>query len=229
MNKMSLKTKVITGLIAGGILISSTSLCFAAANSNTNTKANSIKTQTMEGRGHRGGNTEDKKAAMDTQLKAAVSANIITQEESTKITDFLTANTPAADKGSRDLFADLVSKGILTQVKADALKANFDTQRVAEMTQNLETDLKTFVTDKTITQDQADKVKATLIANMPKERPTADTAKTEPVNPLKVLVDNGTITQGQADKLSSVLHRGHRGRPNGNVTLPPQAAAPVTQ
>ena len=89
--------------------------------------------------------------------------------------------------------------------------------------QGLEINLKKLVTDKTLTQDQANKIRAVIIkaraakkANFEKTKTMTEqqrktyikSKKINHVNPLKSLVDNGTITQAQADKV--VIH-GHRG------------------
>ncbi|GEM_PF-653180 len=81
---------------------------------------------------------------------------------------------------------------------------------------DLETNLKKIVADKTVTQDQANKIKGVIIkaeaakkADFKKiktmtqqQRKTyMDSNKIKHINPLKVLVDNKTITQSQADKV----------------------------
>ena len=143
MKSISLKTKIITGLITGGMLLSSVNLAFA------------------------------------TTTKPANPAN------------------PGALKSSE--------------------KIQRDTKRQSD----LEINLKNSVTNKTITQAQADKIKAAII----KEKATKkadfekmktmteaqrktyrDNNKTNHINPLKDLVDNGTITQAQADKVGFGRH-----------------------
>lgn len=83
--------------------------------------------------------------------------------------------------------------------------------------------MKNLVTDRTLTQDQADKIKTVITKakdekkanfektkNMTKEQRKTymNNNKVNHINPLKSLVDNGTITQAQADKVGL---RGHHG------------------
>jgi hypothetical protein len=176
MIKLSLKAKLITGLITTGVLLSSASFAFAAANSSGALSSDTI-AQSAPGKYYEKNNA-GKAANMQNRLKAAVTANIITQAESDRITAYMTAqeaNKPAApetgvkpDVGTAkrpDLFANLVTNNILTQAKADALNAYFESQRSEEEKQGLETALKTFVTDKTITQDQAALINFAVTAN----------------------------------------------------------------
>jgi len=95
--------------------------------------------------------------------------------------------------------------------------------KVDKRQQGLETNLKKLVTEKTLTQDQSDKIRATIIkakaakkANFEKTKTMTEeqrkayfnSNKTNYVNPLKALVDNGTITQAQADKVGLRSHHG---------------------
>ncbi len=239
MKKLSLKAKLITGLVTAGVLLSSTGFAFAATNSSGTSSAGNIAQSTL-GKHHEKNNA-DKAASMQNRLKTAVTANIITQTESDKITAYLTAhkaNKPAAPKTGvkpdavkrPDLFANLVTNNILTQAKADALKTFFESQRSAEQKQRLETALKAFITDKTITQDQAAKIINAVTADAASRKAAMDKAasmteterkayfeslKTSHVDILKALVTDGTITQSQADKLASVFHRGGKGHHGG--------------
>jgi Spy/CpxP family protein refolding chaperone len=162
------------------------------------------------------------KGNLEDTLKLGVSSNIITQTESDKILTYHSSKIDSTVKKEKntterpDFFKELVDKGILTQAKADALKASEEAQRDAKRQQEVETNLTKLVTDKTITQNQADKIKDAMIkaeatrkAEIEKvksmteaERKTyMDSNKANHINPLKSLVDNGTITQAQADKI----------------------------
>lgn len=167
------------------------------------------------------------KAEMEATLKLGVSSNIITQAESDKILAYENSKIKTKDKKEKnatkkpDFFKELVDNGILTQAKADALKTSEQTQRDAKRQKDLETKLAKLVTEKTITQDQADKAKdaivkaeATRKADFEKiktmtqeERKTyMESNKVNHINPLKSLVDNGTITQAQAGKIGLGAH-----------------------
>ena len=216
MKSISLKTKVITGIITGGMLLSSVSLAFATTTTtttkakDTNVKANS--------------RTECKqpKAELESTLKLGVSSKIVTKSESDKILAYKN-NKIKVKTGKPDFYKELVDNKILTQVKADALEASAKIQRETQMKKNMETNLAKLVTDKTITQDQADKIKATMIKeeaakkaemekvkNMTEAQRTTykDSTKANHESALKSLVDDGTITQAQADKVGSCCFGG---------------------
>ena len=145
MKNTSLKTKILTGLLTGGIFLSAVSTTFAAT------------------------------------------------------------ATPNATDVNAHLKNECKQKGIRRQQKFDA-------------------NLKKLVVDKTLTQDQSNKINASMTkaraarkANfektkgMTKEERRAYMIKNniKHVSPLKSLVDNGTITQAQADKVGMGGHHGH--------------------
>ena len=144
MKNLSLKTQIITGLITGGMLLSSVSTAFAATSKPLNA---------------------DGKAHLENECK----------------------------------------------------------QMGSKRQQGLETNLKKLVTDKTLTQDRANKIRAAIIkakaakkANFEKTKTMTEQQrktymknnKINHVNPLKSLVDNATITQAQADKVWIGDHHG---------------------
>jgi len=226
MKSISLKTKVITGIITGGMLLSSVSQAFATTTKvkDTNVKANS--------------RTECKqpKAELESTLKLGVSSKIITQSESDKILAYKNSEIKVKI-GKPDFYKELVTNNILSQAKADALEASAKIQRETQMKKNMETNLAKLVTDKTITQDQADKIKATIIkeeaskkAEMGKIKTMTEAQRTTYMNSnkanhvsaLKSLVDAGTITQVQADKVGSCCFGGH-GKGGKNEFRQPKA------
>lgn len=131
----------------------------------------------------------------------------------------------------QNLLSELVSKGIITQAKADLIKAKME-QRAQEMKtarlNEIKSQLKTLVTKGTINQAQADKVldymnqvqgkvrieKGKLdetekdkIRNMTEEERKAyfEKIRGEKGSFLKELVDNGTLTQEQVNEISKVI------------------------
>ncbi|MCB2360977.1 hypothetical protein [Clostridium estertheticum] len=207
MKSVALRTKIITGIITGGMLLSSVSLAFATGIKSTKTD---VKTPSKV-------EFKQPKAELESTLKLGVSTGIITQTESDKILAY--ENSKTVDKTMKiNIYKDLVDNNILTQAKADALKASEQVQRDAQRQKNLDTKLAKLVTDGTITQDQSDKIKAAIAtqeaANKVEKEKTKtmteaerkayiDSNKTTHVNALKALVDAGTITQAQADKVGS--------------------------
>lgn len=213
MKTMSLQTRIISGLIAGGLVLSTAGIAFATTNTTSAPRLTN---------------------PITAELKTAVSSNIITQAESDKIIAYITSKTPATDKGPKigikgpDLFDELVSSNILTQTKADALKASEEAQRDAQRQLDLKTKITTLVTDKTLTQAQADSITVAIKANETLEKVAREAEKTKTdamtdaqrktymeskvksskVNPLKALVTDGTITQAEADKVNALLPGG---------------------
>ena len=89
--------------------------------------------------------------------------------------------------------------------------------------QRLDTNLKKLVTDKTLTQDQSNKIKAAITKAKTAKKASFEETKTmteaqrktyiniykkNHISPLKSLVENGTITQVQADKVGLGGHHG---------------------
>jgi hypothetical protein len=208
---MKLRTRIISAIIAGGLVLSTAGIAFATTNTNVAPIPGLPNPMTAE-------------------LKTAVSSNIITQDESDKILAYISSKTTATDKAPKigvdgpNLFKELVSNNILTQTKADALKASEDADRYAQRQLDLKTKISTLVTKNTITKDQADKITAAINTSDATEKAARDAEKTktdamtdaqrktymeskipDKVDPLKALVTNGTITQSQADAVNALL------------------------
>lgn len=178
---------------------------------------------------------------IEDNLKTLVSSGIITQDEADEILALSTQEAEARqaemdkvknmteeerkayfesnkdlNRGKKeDLFAKAVSKGIITQEKADASEAKLHEIRDAEKEAKLNEGLSGLVTAGTITQEQSDKIityEKTLEANKPaKDADETAAPKTERKNPLSTLVDDGTLTQVQLDEVSKVIQMGGRG------------------
>lgn len=210
MNRLSLKTKIITAVITGGVIVSSASFAFAADKVAPQTNVRGALK-------HNKGTSTDRGAKLEGELKEAVTSKIITQVESDKILAYETSKSPKVPteekhvKGEKpektDLFVQLVEEKILTQEKADALKTSVEAKMKAQRQADLNTKINVFVTDKTITQEQATKVIAAINA----DKATKKVARDNEVGPLKALVTAKTITQAQADKLSEGFHIGGPG------------------
>jgi len=114
------------------------------------------------------------------------------------------------------ILTGLITGGILlssvsTTFAATAKPLHFDktplTKKYKQMNtktqQGLETNFENLVTGKTITQNQANKIKAVINKDEPtKERKIyMDSNKINHINLFTALVDNGTITEAQAEKI----------------------------
>jgi hypothetical protein len=229
--------KILTSLIIGGTILSTSIVAFATettTNSGDTTSKSRTQVSGKMRRGDKSGSNLGKtsvKHNIENDLKALVSAGVISQDEADKLLALSNTNEGAttdktkADKrgGNKDnIFTQAVSGGILTQEKADAAKEKLQEIHGTEKKAKLTEGLSSLVTATTITQEQADKV----IAYMDTVRASKKASDTAPAtnetdkktNPLSALVDNGTLTQAQLDEVSKVLpmggghgHGGHDG------------------
>lgn len=186
---------------------------------------------------------EDKGFAKN--LQELVKDGTITQAESDKITAYIKEKQEArksemekvksmtseerkaymeAKRGERqELLVELVSKGILTQSKADAIKSRMELKH-----QQLEQERLKEMVDKvnkvaeagTITKDQAEKVIEAVEKNHEEKKVLGDKLKAmtkeerkaymeankgKRLDVLKKLVEDGTVTQEQADAIRGAL------------------------
>lgn len=235
--------KIVTVLVIGGTLISSSAV--AMASTSTAASGNSLNNRTaIAGKGFKSGTGQGSIYSSESNLKVLVTAGILTQAEADKILELSKTQDAARQaemdkvknmtaeerktyfeslkgqttQSKNDIFTLAVSKGIITQAKADAAKAKFQETRDTERTTKLTEGLKELVTAGTITQEQADKVLAyinTLEASKPAKDTTSteDKSSTSSKNLLSALVDNGTLTQAQLDAVTKALpfggDRGH--------------------
>ncbi|MEK6263535.1 MAG: putative porin, partial [Clostridium sp.] len=207
MNRLSLKTKIITAVITGGLIVSSASFAFAADKVAPQTNVRGALK-------HNKGTATDRGVKLEGELKEAVTSKIITQVESDKILAYETSKAPKVPTGEKpektDLFVELVEENILTQEKADALKTSVEAKMKAQRQADLNTKINVFVTDKAITQEQATKVIAAINADKATKKAARDKASTmteterktymdslrdNEVGPLKALVTAKAITQ----------------------------------
>lgn len=229
--------KIVTGLVIEGIILSTGIAAFASTTSSSD-GSSTLKTRTsMAGKLFKGGKGHGSIYGSESSLKSLVAAGVLTQAEADKITALSTAEEQARQaemdkvrsitaeerkayfesnqmqvpKEKGDIFTLAVSRGILTQTKADTAKAKLQEIRDAERQAKLTEELKGLVTAGTITQAQADKVIAyinTLEANKPVQGTSTAADKNSnavKINPLSALVDNGTLTQAQLDAVTKIL------------------------
>ncbi|MCY6960723.1 hypothetical protein [Clostridium brassicae] len=176
MKKLELKTKILTGALTGGILISSVSMAFAGTPS-TVAKKNANLASKKEFRTSVHMNNEKKHEQMqkvlESVLKDSVASQTITQDESNKVLEYVKNKSNEVknsnesskvkkdkdnDKTRGDIFEELAQKGILTKEKADAIKLKMNNNMKATRDKELKESLVKLVDKKTITQDQLDKI-----------------------------------------------------------------------
>ena len=141
MNRLSLKTKIITAVITGGVIVSSASFAFAADKVAPQTNVRETLKQNKR-------TAPDRGAMLESELKEAVTSKIITEAESDKILAYKTSKAPQIPtrekhvkgeklvKGEKPektgLFVELVEEKILTQEKADTLKTSMEAKMKAQ-------------------------------------------------------------------------------------------------
>ncbi|WMJ80007.1 hypothetical protein RBU49_14230 [Clostridium sp. MB40-C1] len=181
MKKLELKTKILTGALTGGILISSVSMAFAGTPTTASEKNGNIISK-KEFRAPVHMNNEKKyeqiQKVLESVLKDSVASQTITQDESNKVLEYIKSKSNEAknfnenskvkkdknienksnDKIRVGIFEELVEKGILTKEKADAVKVKMDNNMEVARDKELKEKLAKLVEKKTITQDQLDKI-----------------------------------------------------------------------
>ncbi|MCY6369471.1 hypothetical protein [Clostridium ganghwense] len=274
-SKLSLKAKIMCGLLAGGMALSAASSAFAATEKATDTDK-SLKIEhriPMDKNKFNKDRMEEMNKVFEAVLTEAVSSNLITQDESDKIKtyvdkkaeeakQFMAQRREAAQKEGKkapkdrkmdrtdkqgkqrkpELFAELVDEGILTQEKADALREKMHQKAVELKDAKLKEDLSKLVENKTITQEQADKIASaiktaqdTKKADFEKFKDMSEEERKEYIknlknnhtNPIKSLIEDGTITEEQAKEIRKTLpghpqkhHKpGFKGKMNKNMPV----------
>lgn len=248
MKSISLKMKILSGVLSVGIALSGTRLALATvkdSGSGDGKVVTSInfKHSTSDKRAAKAHRAQ-MKATLIIVVKESVSSNIITKAEGDKVLEYVRVrsekthtnhkNKKVGEKGKCNcakggLFNDLVTEGILTKEKSDALGEKMHVRRTEIKTAEFENGLKGLVDDKVITIEQSNKVQEIMITrqtqrkeiykkiqNMSKNERQEYMKKIDSgkVSPMKALIDNGTITKEQEVKIQKVLpyhNHGHHG------------------
>lgn len=182
MNRKKLMNKIITAVIAGGVLISTGTAVFAASTSSSSTGTNTTK---QEARMDKGNPTD----MMKSELDKLVTAGTITQDQEAailnKAKEEQTNRQSEMDKiknmteterqtyfeskkttEKADFLSSLVTAGTLTQTQADAVKSALPQGHGEKghgkdggmSPENMKTQLDTLVTAGTITSDEETKI-----------------------------------------------------------------------
>ena len=248
MKNTSLRIKILSGVLCTGLAFSSSSLTFAAAEnkgSTNNVVATSMDFKdSVNNKKATEAHHAEMKATLEIVIKESIASNIITKAEGDKVLAYANAKSAKThgdlkkdktckngkcDGAKGGLFNELVTKGILTQGKSDALKKTMYVKKTEIRTLEVKKSLDILVVKKVLTIGQSKKVEKAIIAKQAERveiyKKMKDMNKTErkaymkkmkstSISPTKVLIDNGTITKEQEIEIQKVLphhNRGHHG------------------
>lgn len=187
MKNPRIMTKVITGVLAGGMILSAGSIAFAKSDNASDTnKSTSNITQKKDYKKFNRQKHGFPEEAMIGKLDSLVKAGTITQKQADTIKDYLT-------KKQNEMKAEFDKIKNMTETEREAyFKANKPKEKM-----NF---LKDLVDQKVITQEQADAIEKT----MPKmQRPDKDHFKSQ----LDSQVKAGVITQAEEDKIIAFMEQ----------------------
>lgn len=182
MNRKKLISKIMTAVIAGGVLISSGTYVFAKSNVKGST---GVKTKTEYSKMNKKNPTDN----MKSQLDKLVTAGTINQDQETKVLDYF-------KQKEADRKAEMDKVKNMTEAER---KTYFESKKTTEKTNFLSE----LVTDNTLTQAQATAIGNAVHQGPGQKQPGANAAqvKTE----LDKLVTAGTITQGQETSIINAM------------------------
>ncbi|MCB2293525.1 hypothetical protein LGK95_08325 [Clostridium algoriphilum] len=247
----SLRMKILSGLLCTGLALTPASLTFASVISGDNAKENTatsmnIKAPASGKQSYKSHHAEMKKT-LKTVVKESVSSKIITKTEGDKVLEYVNSKSMKnrgdvkkdnkSEDGKHDgpkggLFNDLVTEGILTQKKSDALRKSMYVKITEIRTVELKNGLNSLVVKKVLTVEQSNKVSGAITSaqvqkkkmfkkmkNMSENERKIYMEKMEKtkISPMKKLIDNGTITKEQELEIQKVLPQHNHGPhgPNG--------------
>ena len=228
MKKISLKIKIISGMLCTGLALSG-SISFAAVEDNTSAKlklASSMDVRVpIDKEKHKQERQAEMKATLETVIEDSVVSGSITKDEGDKVLEYVkTKHLKGSEENKTDkkckngkcegerggLFTDLVTDGILTKEKSDALRERMHVKNTELRNEKLQKGLNTLVISKVLTKEQSIKVKDAIMArdaerkedykkmkdmNEKERKEYMKKNKSKKINPIKVLVENGTINK----------------------------------
>jgi len=183
MKKISLRIKILSGVLCTGLALSGTSLSFAAVKDNGSVKvalASSMDVRVpMDKEKLKQERHAEMKAILETVIKESIGSGIITQTEGDKVSEYVKTKSQnrsvenKTDKkckngkceGTRGgLFTDLVTDGVLTKEKSNLLRERMHIKSSELRNEKIQKGLDTLVTSKVLTAEQSVKVKEAIMA-----------------------------------------------------------------
>jgi hypothetical protein len=239
MKNKSLRIKILSGMLCTGLTLSSASFSFAAVSPNSVNEKPSTSMDfrpSVDAKKVEAEKRIEMKATLEAVIKDSVRLNIITATEGEKVLEYVTTKVEKkceegkkckrekSDHTKGGLFKGLVTDGILTKEKSDALREKLYDKKAEIRTGELQKGLNTLVENKVLTIEQSNKVIEAITARdaerkedykkmkdmSEKERKShMKKMKCSKVNPMKALLDNGTITKEQEKEIQKLMHHHH--------------------
>jgi hypothetical protein len=242
MKNISLRMKALSGVLCAGLAFSGTNISFAAVNEIGNAEVKLVTSMEprvpMDEKKVKEAPQAKMKVVLEVVIKESVESNVITKAEGDKVLKYLAEKSEnkcgdrkkckkaRGDHAKGGLFKDLVTDGVLTQAKSDALREGMYIKKAELRTQELQKGLTTLVANKVLTIEQRNKVEEAIMAknaqrkeayrkmrdmNEKEREDYMKEIKSSGVNPMKVLVDNGTITKDQEKEVQKILPHYNKG------------------
>ncbi|MGH4140354.1 hypothetical protein [Clostridium sp.] len=246
MKKKELRIKILSGMLCTGLVFFGANLTFAAEKNNVGIDENVATSIDIRVPMDKEKVEQERQAQMKVTLEAviadSVSSKIITQAEGDKVLEHVKLKSQAksgdakidrrckngkCEGGKGGLFNELVTEGILTVEKSEALREKLHLKNTELRHEKLKNDLSMLVTNKVLTVEQSNKVKEAIMAreiekneNYKKMKDMTEKErkdymkkiKSSKVNPMKVLIDNGTITIEQEKEIQKILPHYNHGK-----------------
>lgn len=240
MKNTSLRMKVLSGMLCAGLTFSGTNISFAAVKESGNTSGKLVTsinfTAPMEEKKSEKVSHAKMRDTFEVVIKESVESKIITKAEGEKVLKYVEekVENKCGDKDSckkekgyhakAGLLNELVTDGILTKEKAEAISEKMHAKKSQIKIEELQKGLTTLVNSKVLTVEQRNKVEKVIMAaydqrkeeykkmrsmNEKEREEHVKKIKDNMVDPLKVLVENNTITKEQEKEIRKVLHHHH--------------------
>lgn len=233
MKKTTLRMKILSVMLCTGLILSSTSLTFAEVTKNGNANEKIVSSMDFKASVNKQKIKEARRAEMKVTLivviKESVSSKIITQAEGDKVLEYVNAKFEKRSGGHKKekcdgakggLFQDLVTDGILTQHKSDALSEKMYIKKTEIKIAETKKGLNILVVNKVLTIQQSSKVEKAIMAKHAERKEIykkmkgmsekdrkeyMKKIKSTKTDTMKVLIDNGTLTKEQVIEIQKVL------------------------
>jgi DNA mismatch repair ATPase MutL len=236
MKNLSLRMKVLSGVLCAGLTFSGTNISFAAVKQEGDAKVfvtSMNATVPMDKEKVEESSQPRRTDTFEALIKESVDSKDITRDEGDKVLKYVAEKVEKkcgdnekckkerGDHGKGGLFNELVTEGILTKEKSEVLREKMHAKGVKIKTEELQKGLTTLVDNKVLTIEQRSKVEEAIMAKYAQRKEEFKKMRTmnekereehikkirdTEVDPMKELVDKGTITKDQMKEIKKVLH-----------------------